>query len=335
MVRITAFALLLALIAGGVFAPYSAAEEAEKESAPEMATDEEVAEALKEFKEAWKAKGLKGDDKVMQRDYAMRLINELHHPEVVKALGKASKSSDEDVRLIAIIYLGDQTLLPAQAAHHILAAMKKGKKDIVLQMTALQSLGKLKYVGASHQLRTALKHKHFVVRKAAITTIGDIGDARLLADVLKVLGVKLDDGKGGSEDKKESKKETVSEGYSWEGAEAVVDRGEADNSKENADAKKIAEAQIAKNKAAAAAGAGGGAGGGGGVGGIGGSGGRGGTARSTEEMIPAILRTLKKITGEEFKKPAQIRIWVRGNRDWLDSEKKRLDKLEKAQKAAK
>ena len=64
MVRITAFALLLALIAGGVFAPYSAAEEAEKESAPEMATDEEVAEALKEFKEAWKAKGLKGDDKV-------------------------------------------------------------------------------------------------------------------------------------------------------------------------------------------------------------------------------------------------------------------------------
>lgn len=335
MVRTTLSATLLALVVGGLLAPATVAEDTKREAAPVMATDEEVAEALKEFKTNWKAKGLRGDDRVMQRDFAMRQISELHHPEVVKALGKASRSSDEDVRLIAVIYLSDQKLLPHQAAQYILDAMKKHRKDVVMQMTALQALGALKYVGAAHQLRNALKHKQFVVRKAAITAVGDIGDTRMLPDVLKVLGVKLEtDNKGKDADKKESKKETVSEGYSWEGAEAVVDRGEADNSKEMADAKRIAEAQIARNKAAAQAGKGGG-GGGGGVGGVGGSGGRGGTARSTEEMIPAILRTLKKLTGEEFKKPSQIRIWVKDQKDWLESETKRLDKLEKDQKSAK
>ncbi len=337
MVRNTFHALLLALLAVGVLASLGTAEEAKKKAEPELATDEEVAQALAEFKEAWKAKGLKGDDKVMQRDYAMRLINELHHPAVIKALGKASKSSDEDVRLIALIYLGDQQLLPHQAAQYVLGAMKKHRKDVVIQMTALQSLGRLKYAGASHQLRAALKHKHFVVRKAAISAVGDIGDTRMLPDVLKVLGVKLEtDNKGGKDtDKKESKKEVVSEGYSWEGAEATVDRGEADNSKEMADAKRIAEAQIARNKAAAQAGKGGGGGGGGGVGGIGGSGGRGGSSRSTEEMIPTILRTLKKLTGEEFKKPSQIRIWLREKKDWLADKDKQMDALEKAQKADK
>ena len=336
MVRSTIHALLLALLAVGILASYGGAEEAKKESKPSIASDEVVAEALAEFKEAWKAKGLKGDDKVMQRDFAMRLINELHHPAVVDALGKASKSSDEDVRLISIIYLGDQVLLPHQAAEYVTKAMKKHRKDVVLQMTALQTLGHLKYVGASHQLREALKHKHFVVRKAAISAVGDIGDTRMLPDVLKVLGVKLEtDNKGKEPDKKESKKEVVSEGYSWEGAEATVDRGEADNSKENADAKRIAEAQIARNKAAAAAGKGGGGGGSGGVGGIGGSGGRGGSSRSTEEMIPTILRTLKKLTGEEFKKPSQIRTWLRDKKDWLDAQNKRMDDLEKAQKADK
>ncbi|MDF1701481.1 MAG: hypothetical protein P1V36_10030 [Planctomycetota bacterium] len=334
MLRPTIFAALLVFLAYGGLAPAVQAEEAKDRAAPEMATDEEVAEALAEFKAAYKAKGLKGDDRVMQRDHAMRMINKLHHPEVVKALGKASKSSDEDVRLIAVIYLGDQVLLPHLAAQHVLAVMKKSKKDIVALMTCLQSLGHLKYVGAAHNIRAMLKHKQFVVRKAAISAVGDVGDTRMLGDVLKVLGVKLEGEASKDTDKKESKKETTSEGASWEGAEAVVDRGEADNSKENADAKKQAEAQIAKNKAAAMAASGGGRGAGG-VGGMGGSGGRGGTARSTEEMIPTILRTLKKLTGEEFKRPSQIRTWAKEQKDWIDSEKKRLDKLEKRQRSAK
>lgn len=350
MVRSTICTLALALMSLGLLAPHAAAEEAKKEKAraPQMASDEEVAKALEEYKAAYKAKGLRGDDRTMQREYAMRLIKDLHHPEVVDALGKATRASNVDEALYAMSYLGDQVLLPHESAKHLLKAMKRHKKDLVVQMTGLQQLGRLKYLGASNELRAMLKHREFIVRKAAISAVGDIGDIRMLPEVLKVLGVKIEtDSKGNVKaegaagkdpDKKESKKETVEEGYSWEGAEAVVDRGEADNTQENADAKKQAEAQIAKNKAEAAAAAGKGGGSslgsaGGSVGGMGGSKGRGGSSRSTDEMIPAILRTLKKLTGEEFRKPSAIRAWLGQQKQWLETEQKRLDKLEKAQKA--
>jgi hypothetical protein len=167
------------------------------------------------------------------------------------------------------------------------------------------------------------------VKKAAIAAVGRIGDKRMLADVVATLGMKL--GEDGKDPEKSGGKEVVEEGYSWEGAEATVDRGEADNSKENADAKKQAEAQIAKNKAAAQTGGGGGPGGGG-LGGL--SSGRGGSSRSTKELIPTILRTLKALTGEQFDKPSSIRKWVQANQTRLTADQKALDAKEKAQKAA-
>ena len=72
-----------------------------------------------------------------------------------------------------------------------------------------------------------------------------------------------------------------------------------------------------------------------GGGGGGSSRGKGGSARSKEEMVPAILRTLKKLTGEEFKRPSQIRTWVKDQKDYIDMELKRLDRVEKSQKAKK
>ena len=336
MLRATTSALILALLSGllcasATLAPVAFGDEAdEKPKALTLASDERVAEALAVFKEEWKAKGLKGDDKVSQRDYAMRKISKLHHPDVVAALGKATRDSNPDVRMIALIYLGDQKALPHLAAQHIVKAMRKSKKDVVLLMTGLQSLGELRYLGAQKDIRDLIKHKYFVVRKSAIAAVGRIGDKRMLEDVLSALGMKLGE-EGKDPDKQSGGKEVVEEGYSWEGAEATVDRGEADNSKEMADAKKLAEAQIARNKAAAQSGRGGG--GGGGAPGVGGSGGRGGSSRSTKELIPTILRTLKALTGEEFSKPSAIRAWLKTNGKQLEKDQKALDDKEKAQKA--
>ncbi len=335
MLRTLACLFLVTLLAVAAFTPLAAAEKAPavKKAEPKLtlATDEKAAKVLAVFADEWKAKGLKGDDKVSQRDYAMRKISKIHHPDVVHALGKASRNGDSDTRMLALIYLGDQKALPHLAGQHVLKALKKHKKDIVLQLTGLQTLGALKYLGARKEVRGLIKHKYFVVKKSAIAAVGRIGDKRMLADVLSALGVKL--GEDGKEpDKKESKKETTEEGYSWEGAEATVDRGESDNTQENADAKKQAEAQIAKNKAAAASGKGGGAGGGA-PGGLGGTSGRGGSSRSTEELTPTILRTLKALTGEEFDKPSSIRTWVKVNKASLESDCKDLDAKEKAQKA--
>lgn len=335
MLRATVCALVLALLCGLLLVPATFADDVndakEKPKALTLASDERAAKVLAVFKDEWKAKGLKGDDKVSQRDYAMRKLSRVHHPDIVAALGKASRDSNPDVRMIALIYLGDQKALPHLAAQHVLKAMRKGKKDVVLIMTGLQTLGELRYLGAQKVIADLIKHKYFVVRKSAIAAVGRIGDKRMLEEVLAALGMKLgEDGK--DPDKKSGGKEVVEEGYSWEGAEATVDRGEADNSKENADAKKQAEAQIARNKAAAS-GKGGGGGGMGGAPSVGGSGGRGGSARSTQELIPTILRTLRALTGEEFSKPSAIRVWLKTNGKQLAKDQKALDVKEKAQKA--
>jgi hypothetical protein len=326
MLRATACALVLGLL----LVPATFAEDVkEPPKKLTLATDEQAAAALATFKDEWKAKGLKGDDRVSQRDYAMRKISKIHHPDIVAALGKASRTSDSDTRMIALIYLGDQKALPHLAGTHVVKAMRKHKKDLVLQLTGLQTLGELKYLGAQAELRNLIKHQEWLLRKAAIAAVGRIGDKRMLEDVLGALGMKL--GEDGKDPEKSGGKEVVEEGYSWEGAEATVDRGEADNSKENADAKKQAEAQIAKNKAAAQKGGGGGPGSGG-LGGL--SGGRGGSARSTQELIPTILRTLQALTGEQFDKPSSIRKWVKQNHKQLAADQKALDAKEKAQKAA-
>ncbi|MDJ0521234.1 MAG: HEAT repeat domain-containing protein [Planctomycetota bacterium] len=332
MLRATACALVLALL----LVPVTFAEDAKK--APTkltLATDEQAEAILAIFKEDWKAKGLKGDDRVSQRDYAMRKISKVHHPKIVDALGKASRDRHPDVRMIALIYLGDQKALPHLASQHVLKAMRKSQKDIPLLMTGLQTLGELKYLGARKEVAKLIKHRHFVVKKAAIQAVGRIGDKRMLREVLSALGMKYGDDGNLKEPEKSGGKEVVEEGYSWEGAEAKVDYGDSDNTKrEIPEAKKKAEAQIAKNKAAAMAGRGGGGGGSGGMGGLK-SGGSGASSRSTEELIPTILKTLKALTGEEFDKPSSIRKWVKDNKKQLARDLKGLDEKEKAQKAAK
>ncbi len=155
MLRATVCALVFALLAGLALMPVLSTEEAlseEAEKAPAkltLASDEKAEAVLAVFKEDWKAKGLRGEDKVMQRDFAMRKISKIHHPDIVAALGKASRDSHPDVRMIALIYLGDQKALTHLAAQHVLKAMRKHKKDIVLQMTGLQTLGELRYLGLS------------------------------------------------------------------------------------------------------------------------------------------------------------------------------------------
>lgn len=320
MLRATVCALVLGLL----LVPVTFAEDVKQ--APKkltLATDEQAEAILAVFKDEWKAKGLKGDDRVSQRDYAMRKISKIHHPDIVAALGKASRSSDADTRMLALIYLGDQKALPHLAGTHVVKAMRKHKKDVALIMTGLQSLGELKYLGAQSDIGKLIQHREWQIRKTAIATVGRIGDKRMLEEVARVLGIRLDADDKGDPDQKMGGKEVVEEGYSWEGAEATVDRGEADNSKEMADAKKLAEAQIAKNKAAAQKGGGGG----------GGGRGAGGSARSVKELIPTILRTLQALTGEQFDKPSSIRKWYSKNREKLVVDQKALDAKEKAQKA--
>lgn len=299
---------------------------------PEQASDEDAQAALLAFEEAWKAKGLKGDDRLMERDRALGLLAKVHHPLVVLALGEVAKTGDDDLRPVALVYLGLQKGTPGLAGEMVLAALKKHGKDVVMVLSGLQSLGQLKYLGGDDTLKDLLKTEDYTIKKCAITTVGQVGDMRLMDDLLKILGVDpkgAPPGKG--EDDKKGGKEVVEEGYSYEGAEASVDTGTSgDGDQKAAEAK--AKEQIARNKAAA--GKGGGGGGAGGAGDGGGGGGRGGSARSKEELKPYILKALKQLTGETFMGSKELREWLRGNGPKIADGKKAAEALEAEQRAA-
>ena len=184
------FAWLIALLAVCLLAAAPAAV-AEEESDPVLASEEEVAEALEKFKTDFKARGLTGDDKLSQKDWAMSLLAPVQHPDVVKALAKVTRDRNQTLRILAVIYLGEQQELPALAGEAILTTMKRNRKDVVLQMSALQSLGQLKYLGARDHIESLLKHRDYAIKKAAIAAVGSVGDMRMLPDILKLVGIEF------------------------------------------------------------------------------------------------------------------------------------------------
>jgi hypothetical protein len=305
--------------------------------APTVATAEQAATALAKFKEDYKAKGLKGDDKLAQKDFALAALAKLQHATIVDALAQVSRETDSTLRMLGVIYLADQTALPGLAGAKVVAATKAAGNDAALLMTCLQSVGKLQFLGARPEIHDALKSQSFAVKKAALTAVAKTADVRLLPDVLEVIGLKLPtEGAAGSgaDSKDSSGGKEVTEGYSWEGASASVDTGASGNA-DQAAAEAQAKAQAAANAAAANGGAGGGSSSGpGGGGSDGGQGGRGGGGRSTNELLPQVLGVLQKLTGKTFTGPSDFKKWYVENRLVLADKMKSLDEKEKAQKAA-
>lgn len=331
--------------AAGAFAPPAFAEDPAPPAAPALpappappaakfASDADAEAAVAKFREDWKAPGLKGDDKLMQRDFALAQLSRVAHPLVVLELGEAARTADDDLRPIAVAYLGLQKGSPALSGEQILAAMKKHAKDDVLVISGVQALGQLRYLGADDQLKALLKTEDYALKKAVIIAVGQLGDMRLMDELLKLLGVdpneKAPD--GGKDDPKSGGKEVVDEGYSYEGAEATVDTGTAGDGDQKAAEAKVKD-QIARNKAAAGGGKGGGGGGGAGSG-VGGTGGRGGSARSKEELKPYILKALKALTGETFMSSKELRVWLSKSGPQIAAKKKTSAELEAEQKAA-
>ncbi len=296
--------------------------------APALADDAFAAEVVELFKEEYKAKGLTGEDKYLQRDFALSKLAEVQHPEVVKALEKISKSSDETLRTLAVIYLGEQRALPGLAGPPIVKAMKRRSKDPILLISGLQSLGNLQYLGAADEIADLLRHRDFAVKKAAIQSVGEIREMRLWKEILKLAGVEVrtgDDVSAGTE--QGGKEEVVEEGYSYEGVEVTYDTGTSGDHDQKM-AEKIGKAKLAANKAAAGGGRSGG-GGGGGAGG--GATARGGVSRNPKELMPFVLKTLFQLTGEQFSTSKEVAKWVIENRQVIQDRIKVLDASEKDQ----
>jgi hypothetical protein len=204
---------------------------------PAAASDEEAAEALAAFKKAFAARGLKGDDKLAEQDFALRELSAVQHPKVIQAIAKETKNRSIEIRTAAVLYLGRQRAFPATAGEQIVAAMKRNGKDATFLMAGLEAIGELGYLGATEMLADLMKHPDYAVVKNALVTIGELKDARFIEEICKLL--------------KELK---IEAGASWDGVEAHVDTGtagDADQKAAEAQGKAMEAANKQKGKRAA------------------------------------------------------------------------------------
>lgn len=281
---------LLALTASPTFADEAPAEA----PVPVVDTDDVAKEALAAFKDEYKAKGLRGDDKIAARVYAAKRLAAVQHPDIVKQLTKLARlggKGNADVRTAAVQYLGYQNALPGLAGKSVVAAMQRNDKDEVLLLNGLQSIQALGFQGASEYVGDLIKHPSYSVKKAALKAIAELGDMRHVEVVFAML--------------KEIK---AAEGDSWDGVSVTVDTGTAGDGDQRA-AEAEGQAQLAKNKAKA---------------------GRGG-ARSQRDMAPIVSEVLKKLTGMEFKSGKEAKAWFEANAKNIEKTIAELEALAKKQ----
>jgi HEAT repeat protein len=171
------------------------AEEPEADPVPPMATDEVAEAALDAFKDEWKARGYKGDIKTAVRERAMRRLAEVQHPEVTERLYKLTRDRNEDIRTLAVMYLGRQRALPGLAGRRILQAIDRNNSDAVIVMFGVDALVELGYRQQVELFRELLRHKDEMVRKVVILAIGDMQELRMFEDLLALAKeLKIDKG---------------------------------------------------------------------------------------------------------------------------------------------
>lgn len=179
-------------------APPPAAEEPpaeEEDPIPPLATDEAAKAALKTFKEDYKAKGYRGDEKTAMRDRAMRRLAEVQHPDVADRLFKLTRDRDADIRTLAVMYLGELRALPGYAGRYVVQVIGKQASDPVILMFAIEALDRLDYRGALATLRELMRNEDEGVRKVVILTVGDMQELRMFEDLLALAKeLKIDQG---------------------------------------------------------------------------------------------------------------------------------------------
>ncbi|MHC5012397.1 MAG: HEAT repeat domain-containing protein [Planctomycetota bacterium] len=175
---------------------------------PPLATDEEAEAALDAFKEGWKARGLRGDERTAVRELAMRRLAQVQHADIADRLYKLTRDRNEDIKTLAVMYLGEQRALPGHAGPLVVRALEANTNDPVFVMFAIESIETLNWRGAEDALRDLLAHKDQNVQKVALLTIGDTEDVRLIEDLLALM--------------KELK---IDAGVKWEGGEVHYDTG--------------------------------------------------------------------------------------------------------------
>jgi hypothetical protein len=201
-----------------------------EEAIPPVASDAQAKEALATFKKDFRARGLKGDEKLGEQDFALRTLAKVQHRSVVDALAKVTKNRSIDLRTSAVLRLGEQRALPGYAGAAVVKAMDRNSKDPTFLMAGLEAIGRLQYLGATEVLRDMMKHPDYAVRKNALVTIGEIKDHRFIEEIVKLM-----------------KQLKLEKGAKWDGVEVHYDSG-ASGDEDQRTAERMGHAAEAKNK---------------------------------------------------------------------------------------
>ena len=79
--------------------------------------------AVAPYKVAFRAKGMKGEEKLAYQVQAVRDIAEVQHPKVVDMLVKLTNNKNPDIAAAALLGLGDQRRIPGYAGQAVVKVM--------------------------------------------------------------------------------------------------------------------------------------------------------------------------------------------------------------------
>ncbi len=262
----------------------------------ERASDEDAASRLSEFKVAFKAKGLKGEERIYARVWALEALGEVQHPDIVDALAKHTRDKDPHIRTAALDQLGKQQAFPGYAGQAVLKAVQKHRRDATFVLAGMECIARLRYLGASDWLVKCIKRADYAMTKRAVETAAKLEDPRLVPFLVDLL-----------------KKLRIEKGFSWDGYEVSWATGShKDVSKEKAEQIKAegdARAKAGKAKAAK------------------------GRQGSTRDMGAHVLRALRTMTQKKFTGGADARAWLKANEAQLQADVEAIQKRDEAQRA--
>ena len=146
--------------------------------AAEPVSDEDAAQALKDFDLAFRSKDLE------DRQNAVYDLHDVPHDKVIARLARVLRDRDVQVRNVAALALGGQIHNPAKAGAVLLKAYDKEKKNPDVVASVLDAMKEVGFMGYWPDFKKALKDErsHVVIR--TLDLLGANKDYRTLPELL-------------------------------------------------------------------------------------------------------------------------------------------------------
>ena len=165
--------------------PLLHAEGAKKNAVPVVVSGEEAAEALAEFKSAFKGKDVEA------KQNAIYDLHDVPHPLVLKELAKLLRNKDPRIRNVAALAVGGHGYDVAAAGKILMRAFKKDYKTEEVLGSILLAMSEVGFLGYWPDLQKGLKDERNAVVIWSLGTLGENKDYRAIPVLLEMFHVAM------------------------------------------------------------------------------------------------------------------------------------------------